>query len=279
MFVILTPFGIVGREIAVSILKKGWYEMKYFSELEGRKILVTGGGKGIGKEIASGFAGCGATVVITGRNEKVLQETTEALQELNGSCTYIVADMQDVQSVYDMVDEAVSKMGGLDVLVNNAGVNIAKPALEITEADWDNVLDTNLKGTFFCSQRAGKHMDAQGKGRIINMVSQMGFVGYFDRAAYCSSKGGAVQLTKALTVEWAKKNIRVNAVAPTFVKTVMTNEMFKDQSFHEEVLNRIPLGELAQPSDISGAVLFLASDMANFITGETIKVDGGWTAI
>jgi 2-deoxy-D-gluconate 3-dehydrogenase len=178
-----------------------------------------------------------------------------------------------------MVDEATERMGGLDVLVNNAGVNIPKPAEEVTEEDWDQIIDTNLKGLFFCSQQAGKYMIPNKSGKIINIVSQMAFVGYYNRTAYCSSKGGAVQLTKALAVEWAKHHIKVNAVAPTFVETEMTKTMFENRDFYEDVMNRIPLGELARPADITGAVLFLASDMGNFITGETIKVDGGWTAI
>lgn len=249
--------------------------MEYFNELAGQKVLITGGSKGIGRDIALSFAKCGATVTITGRNEKDLSETTKELEEINSGCSYIIADMQDVQNVYDMVDEAEYRMKGIDVLVNNAGVNIPKEALEVTEDEWDRVMDTNLKGLFFCSQRAGKYMIDKGKGKVINIVSQMAFVGYVKRAAYSSSKGGAVQLTKALAIEWADKNIKVNGVAPTFVKTGFTDEILEDQ----DVLNRIPLGKLAQPSDVSGAVLFLASDMANFITGETIKVDGGWTAI
>lgn len=253
--------------------------MEYFNELAGQKVLITGGSKGIGRDIALSFAKCGATVTITGRNEKDLSETTKELEEINSGCSYIIADMQDVQNVYDMVDEAEYRMKGIDVLVNNAGVNIPKEALEVTEDEWDRVMDTNLKGLFFCSQRAGKYMIDKGKGKVINIVSQMAFVGYVKRAAYSSSKGGAVQLTKALAIEWADKNIKVNGVAPTFVKTGFTDEILEDQDFYQDVLNRIPLGKLAQPSDVSGAVLFLASDMANFITGETIKVDGGWTAI
>lgn len=253
--------------------------MEYFNELAGQKVLITGGSKGIGRDIALSFAKCGATVTITGRNEKDLSETTKELEEINSGCSYIIADMQDVQNVYDMVDEAEYRMKGIDVLVNNAGVNIPKEALEVTEDEWDRVMDTNLKGVFFCSQRAGKYMIDKGRGKVINIVSQMAFVGYVKRAAYSSSKGGAVQLTKALAIEWADKNIKVNGVAPTFVKTGFTDEILEDQDFYQDVLNRIPLGKLAQPSDVSGAVLFLASDMANFITGETIKVDGGWTAI
>lgn len=253
--------------------------MTYFSELKGQKVLVTGGSKGIGKDIAVSFAKLGANVIITGRDETSLSAAVEELKQIHSHCSYLVADMQDVQSVYDMVDEAVLALGGLDVLVNNAGVNIPKPALEVTEGDWDRVLDTNLKGAFFCSQRVGKYMTEQGSGRIINIVSQMAFVGYIKRAAYCSSKGGAVQLTKALAIEWAPYNVKVNAVAPTFIETDFTKNMFDDQDFYRDVMSRIPLGKMPKPSDVTGAVLFLASNMANFITGETIKVDGGWTAI
>lgn len=253
--------------------------MSYFTELHGQKVIVTGGSKGIGKDIALSFAKLGAKVIITGRDESALSTTADQLKELQSDCSYIVCDMQDVNNIYEMVDEAYIRNNGIDVLVNNAGINIPKPAMEVTEDDWDRVLDTNLKGVFFCSQRAGKYMIPQRKGKIINIVSQMAFVGYVKRAAYCSSKGGAVQLTKALAIEWAPYNIKVNAVAPTFIETDLTKKMFEDQSFYQDVVSRIPLGKLACPSDITGSVLFLASEMSDFITGETIKVDGGWTAI
>ncbi|HZG73160.1 MAG TPA: glucose 1-dehydrogenase [Chondromyces sp.] len=253
--------------------------MDYFSEMNGMNVIVTGGSKGIGFDIAYAFADLGANVVITGRDENALSVSAEKLQALNPKCSYIAADMRDVPSVQNMVDSAVERLGSLDVLVNNAGVNIAKPALEVTEQDWDAVLDTNLKGTFFSSQAAGKHMVPNRKGKIINIVSQMAFVGYVKRSAYCSSKGGAVQLTKALAVEWAPYNIKVNAVAPTFIETELTQKMFEDTDFYQDVLQRIPLGKLAQPSDVTGAVLFLASNLSNFVTGDTIRVDGGWTAI
>lgn len=253
--------------------------MNYFTELKDKKIIVTGGSRGIGFEIAMTFAKLGAQVVITGREPTALASAAAQLQQISSGCSYVEADVRDVQSIRKMVDEAVSRMNGIDVLVNNAGINIAKPALEVTEDDWEQVLDTNLKGTFFCSQRAGTYMVRQGHGKIINIVSQMAFVGYVKRAAYCASKGGAVQLTKALAVEWAPHRINVNAVAPTFIETELTSAMFKDAAFKADVLSRIPLGKLSSPSDVAGAVLYLASDLANFVTGETIRVDGGWTAI
>lgn len=254
--------------------------MSYFSELKEKKVLVVGGSKGIGRDIALAFSKLGSDVVITGRNEGDLKQTTEDLREFNPNCSYLRADIQNVNEIYNMVDSACSRLGQIDILINNAGINIPKPALEVTEEDWDRVLDTNLKGTFFCSQRVGKHMiEHRTPGKIINIVSQMAFVGYIKRSAYCSSKGGAVQLTRALAIEWAQHQIKVNAVAPTFIETDFTKKMFDDQDFYKDVLSRIPLGTLAKPDDVTGAVLFLASDLANFVTGETIRVDGGWTAI
>lgn len=251
----------------------------YFSDLENKTIIVTGGSKGIGKEIARTFAELKANVVIVGRDENSLHNTLVELQQYNTKCKSIQADLKDTKQVRAMVDEAAAQFGTVDVLVNNAGVNIAKPAIDVTEDDWDQVLDTNLKSTFFCSQAAATYMIPQGSGRIINIVSQMAFVGYYKRAAYCASKGGAVQLTKALAVEWARSGINVNAVAPTFIETELTTKMFEDEAFKNDVESRILLGKLAQPGDISGAVLYLASNLSNFVTGETIKVDGGWTAI
>ncbi|AMQ04694.1 SDR family NAD(P)-dependent oxidoreductase [Sporosarcina psychrophila] len=251
----------------------------YFSDLENKTVIVTGGGKGIGKEIARTFAELKANVVIVGRDENALHNTLVELHQYNTKCKSIQADLKDIKQVRAMVDEVATQFGTVDVLVNNAGVNIAKPAIEVTEDDWDQVLDTNLKSTFFCSQEAATYMIPQLSGRIINIVSQMAFVGYYNRAAYCASKGGAVQLTKALAVEWAQSGINVNAVAPTFIETELTTKMFEDEAFKNDVESRILLGKLAQPGDISGAVLYLASNLSNFVTGETIKVDGGWTAI
>lgn len=251
----------------------------YFSELENKTVVVTGGSKGIGKDIALTFAKLNANVVISGRNKDVLQETLEELQSFNKRCMAVSGDLSDIQEVRRLIDTAAEEFGTIDVLVNNAGVNIAKPAIEVTEEDWDTVLDLNLKSAFFASQAAAKYMLEQNSGRIINIASQMAFVGFVKRAAYCSSKGGLVQMTKALAVEWAKNGIRVNGVAPTFIETELTAKMFEDEEFKKEVNSRILLDGLSQPKDISGAVLYLASDLANFVTGETIKVDGGWTAI
>ncbi|MBT2584239.1 SDR family NAD(P)-dependent oxidoreductase [Planococcus sp. ISL-109] len=251
----------------------------YFSELAGKSVIVTGGSRGIGKDIALTFAELGANVTISGRNKQALGETLELLRAHNPKCIAVSGDLSDIKQVRQLIDAAAAEFGTIDVLVNNAGVNIAKPAMDVTEEDWDTVLDLNLKSAFFASQAAAKYMLAQNSGRIINIASQMAFVGYIKRAAYCSSKGGMVQMTKALAVEWAKGGIRVNAVAPTFVETEFTEKQFADKAFKDDVNSRILLDGLSQPKDTSGAVLYLASDLSNFVTGETIKVDGGWTAI
>ncbi|GGA23113.1 SDR family NAD(P)-dependent oxidoreductase [Psychrobacillus lasiicapitis] len=251
----------------------------FFSELANKTVIVTGGSKGIGKDIALTFAKLNANVVISGRSEKALNEALSELHAFNENCIAVQGDMSDITVVKDLIDQAASRFGTVDVLVNNAGVNIAKPAMEVTEEDWDTVLDLNLKSAFFASQAAAKYMLAQKSGKIINIASQMAFVGYYKRAAYCSSKGGLVQMTKALAVEWAKLGIKVNAVAPTFVETEFTEKMFADEAFKKDVDSRILLEGLSKPEDVSGAVLYLASNLANFVTGETLKVDGGWTSI
>jgi len=269
--------------LSISLKKAGIQSrrlsMNFFAELDNKTVIVSGGSKGIGKDIALTFAKLKANVVISGRDEMILNQTLSELQRYNPNCLAVQGDLSDISNCKHLVEAAATEFGSIDVLVNNAGVNIAKPAMEVTESDWDTVLNLNLKSAFFTSQSAAKYMISQNSGKIINIASQMAFVGYEKRAAYCSSKGGLVQMTKALAVEWAKHGVLVNAVAPTFIETELTAQMFEDEQFKKDVDSRILLNGLAQSKDISGAVLYLASDLANFVTGETIKVDGGWTAI
>jgi NAD(P)-dependent dehydrogenase (short-subunit alcohol dehydrogenase family) len=252
----------------------------YFADLQNKTVIVTGGSKGIGKEIALSYARLNANVIILGRNQKALNQALIEIQAIHKNSKAFQVDVNDLKNVQNIVTKIIDLYGTVDVLVNNAGINIPKPAIEVTEEDWDQVIDTNLKSLFFISQAVAKQMMKQESGgRIINIASQMSFVGYYKRAAYCSSKGGVVQLTKALAVEWAAHKINVNAVAPTFIETELTSKMFEDEDFKKDVESRILLGKLPKAEDISGAVLYLASNLANFVTGETIKVDGGWTAI
>jgi 2-deoxy-D-gluconate 3-dehydrogenase len=171
--------------------------------------------------------------------------------------------------------------GRLDILVNNAGINVRQPAFEVTEEAWDLVLDTNLKGLFFMAQAAGRAMRDQDPagGSIINISSIMGLVGYYDRAAYCSSKAGVVNLSRVLAIEWVAHQIRVNAVCPTFVETPLTQVMFENEAIKSDILGRTPAGRLATPEEVAAAIVFLAAPSARMITGTALTIDGGWTAI
>lgn len=246
--------------------------------LGGKRALVTGGSRGLGEVIAVGLAEAGADVAVAGRSGPDLERVARRIQELGQKAVVVRADVTRVQDVQRMVAEAEEQLGPLHILVNNAGVNLPGPALEVTEDEWDLVLDTNLKGLFFTAQAVARRMVERRYGRIVNMASQMGFVGFYFRAAYCASKAGVVNLTRVLAVEWAPYGVTVNAVAPTFVETAMTRSMLEDPWFREEVLRRIPMGRLADPQDVVGAVLYLASDAAAMVTGHTLLVDGGWVA-
>jgi 2-deoxy-D-gluconate 3-dehydrogenase len=189
-----------------------------------------------------------------------------------------VADMRKVEEIKSLKPLIKKTLQRVDILVTNAGTNVPKLTLNVTEADWHHLVDLNLKGVFFTCQTIGPFMIRQRHGKIINLASTMGFVALPGRAVYCITKGGIVQLTKSLALEWAPFGIRVNAIAPTFVKTPMSIPWLKDKSFKRFVTSRIPWGRLGQPEDVVGAVLFLVSDSADLVTGTTFLIDGGWTA-
>ena len=249
--------------------------------LDDQVAVVTGSGSGLGQAIAIAFAEAGATVVVTDLAQRLpnAKKTRDRIIQLGRKSVAVSLNVTSIRSIRRMVKKTIDEFGRIDILVNNAGVNISKPALEVTEDDWDKVLDVNLKGVFFCCQEVGKKMIERRFGKIINVASQNGVIGYYNRAAYCSSKAGVVNLTRVLAIEWASKNINVNAIGPTFVRTPLTDKLFQEESFTSEVLRRIPLGRLGQPEDITGAVVFLASSAAQLITGHTLLIDGGWTAI
>ncbi len=249
--------------------------------LDGKKALVTGAGSGLGEAIAIALAEAGADVAMSELPEKMaaLDSVCERVRSLGKKAVPLALHLPDLNSINEAVEGAVEAMGTIDILVNNAGVNIPQAALQVTEADWDCVLDVNLKGAFFMAQRAARAMVASGGGRIINIASQNGVVGYYKRAAYCASKAGLVNLTRVLALEWAEYKINVNAVGPTFVLTPLTQSTFDDPAMRADLEARIPLGRVAQPEDVVGAVVFLASAAAAMITGHTLLVDGGWTAL
>ncbi len=248
--------------------------------LAGKVALVTGASRGIGRAIALGLAHAGADLVITARKNKTrLEEVGQEIGEMGRRYAVYTVDLRFPDQIEEMVASAWEQMGHIDILVNNAGVIIPQTAEEVTEETWDETLDTNLKGVFFCSQAVGRRMIAAGiEGRIINLTSQMGFVASPKHAAYCASKGGVVLLTKALAVDWAKYKIRVNAIAPTVVRTEMIRLLYPDDEAMKPSIARIPLGRAGEPEDFIGATIFLASDASDMVTGDTLRVDGGRTA-
>ena len=249
--------------------------------LDGKRAIVTGAGSGIGRAVAIALSESGADVALSELPDRLdsLQEVCEAIESNGQRAVPLPLALPQTDSIDTFVAGAIEGLGGLDILVNNAGVNIPVDAFDLTEQDWDHVQDVNLKGLFFLSQRCGRHMRDHSGGRIVNMASINGVVGYYKRAAYCSSKAGVVNLTRVLALEWAEHDINVNAIGPTFILTPLTQATFDDPVMREDLLKRIPKGRVGQPKDIVGAVVFLASDAAAMITGHTLLVDGGWTAI
>lgn len=247
-------------------------------DFSGKVAIVTGSSRGLGKEIACLLAQTGATVVLASRNIEKLRKVSSEIIKDGGKAIPIQTDVTDKKSVNDMVEKVYSDYGKIDILVNNAGLIRRAPATELSLEDWDATINTNLKGTFLCSQAVGRKMIEKRYGKIINLGSDKSFVGFPERAAYCASKAGVVHLTKALAVEWAPYNVQVNAIAPTYIETEMTRNVLKDPVKYKEVVRTIPMNRVGQPYELFGAILLLASDMSSFITGHTIRIDGGLTA-
>jgi NAD(P)-dependent dehydrogenase (short-subunit alcohol dehydrogenase family) len=245
--------------------------------LKDRIALVTGAGNGIGRAIAVAFARAGADVAVAGRNRQTLGEVAAEIDATGRRSMACVVDVRDVAQVRGMVRQAVEGFGGLDVLVNNAGLTNRAPSVDLTEDAWDAVVETNLKGLFFACQEAARHMIPRHRGKIINLASIWGVVGRAERAAYSASKGGVMQLTRTLAVEWAPHNVLVNAIAPGATRTPTREEVFSNPAFLQRLVSQYPLGRIVDAEEMVGTALFLASDASNFVTGQTIVVDGGHT--
>jgi NAD(P)-dependent dehydrogenase (short-subunit alcohol dehydrogenase family) len=247
-------------------------------DLTGKVAIVTGAGRGLGYHFSLALARYGADVVVCSRTGSELEKVAADVEQLGRRALIQSLDLRNIKSIQPMIDETVKAFGRIDVLVNNAGINRPQWALEVTEENWDLVINTNLKGLFFCAQAAGQVMLRQRKGKIINISSDAGTVGLPRRAAYCASKGGVNLLTKVLAIEWAEYHINVNAIAPAFIETPLTQPMFKEKGFREYVLGNTPLGRVGKPADLTGAVVFLASEASDYMTGHVMLIDGGWTA-
>jgi len=253
--------------------------MKMF-DLTGKVAVVTGGGTGLGEAIAKALAEAGASLVLCGRRQEPLQRVAAGIRSSGGMAIAVATDVTQKNDVEDMVSRALQEFGKIDILVNNAGINIVKPFLELAEDDWDAVLDTNLRGCFHCCQAVGKRMVERKSGSIINMVSVFGLRGFMNLAPYVASKGAIVQLTKALAIEWARFNIRVNAIAPSYIETEMTKrDIESDERVLQYNLSKIPMRRGGKPEELGGIAVFLASEASSFVTGETVAVDGGWLAL
>lgn len=252
--------------------------MKDGLEFAGRTVVVTGGSEGIGRATARRFCEEGAHAVIVGRNGEKGRACAAELREQGYSAGAAAADVGKMGDIRRMVAAVIAERGQIDVLVNCAGVNIRKVALEYTEADWDYMMDINLKGTYFCSLEAGRHMVARGRGAIVNLSSIQGHVVLPERTIYAASKAGVMQLTKGLANEWAKSGVRVNSISPGFVGTPMVMQVLDDPAWLQLIRSRTPMGRVASPEEIANLIVFLASDRASYITGADVSIDGGWTA-
>lgn len=249
------------------------------ADLTGKVAIVTGGSKGIGLGIAEAFARVGADVIIVSRNLAEGEQAAKEIQALGRKSMAISCDVSSVSSVDNMVQAAIEAFGKIDILVNNAGMNIRKLAVDVQEEDWDKVIGTDLKGVFLVAQRVGKEMIRQKSGgKVINVASVMGVIGMPWLAAYCSSKGGVVQLTKVLALEWAQYNINVNCLAPAYIRTPMTEGWLNDETRLKPILDSTPLRRIGTLEEVAGPAVFLASDWSNYVTGHTLLVDGGWAA-
>ncbi len=246
--------------------------------LKNKVAIITGSRRGIGKAIALTLARAGANVVVSDINLDDCNKVVEEIKAIGGNALAVKADVSNPEDVSQMINLTTEKFGKIDILVNNAGIYMQKSLKEITEKDFDKILDINLKGVFLCSKAVVPEMIKQGKGKIVNITSIAGQVGFANSSAYCASKGAIINITRELSLELGQYKINVNAIGPGVIETAMTKDLLKDKATKEAMLANIPLSRIGKPEDIANAALFLSSDNSDYITGITLFVDGGWLA-
>lgn len=245
-------------------------------DLTGKVALVTGGTKGLGYGMALGLAQAGADIVVVSRTAADCEKVADEIKALGRDALAAPTDVTNPDAVQKLIDDSVEKFGKIDILVNNAGSAITKKAEDLTLEDWDRVINIDLRAAFIVAQAVGKEMIKQKSGKIINIASIFGMVGDKQVLPYLAAKGGVVQMTKGLALEWSRYNINVNAIAPGYVITPMNEKDLMEEKIYKHVTGKIPMRRLGQIEDIAGSVVFLASEAANYITGTTLAVDGGW---
>ncbi|MHC4712480.1 MAG: SDR family NAD(P)-dependent oxidoreductase [Planctomycetota bacterium] len=244
-------------------------------DLTGKAAVVTGASRGLGQYMARALARAGADLVITSRDPASLEPFKSEIEALGRRALPLALDVRDHENIQGMADAAEKHYGRIDILVNNAGCNVRKPALEVTWDDWNTVLETNLRGAFFVAQAVARKMIPHGRGRIINIGSVTCVFGYAGLAPYCASRGGTRQMTMSLADDWGPHGITVNCLAPGWFKTAQTAVLYENEAWVDYITDRIPLKRPGQPTDLDGAVVFLASDASAYITGQTLLIDGG----
>ncbi|MGE5379494.1 MAG: SDR family NAD(P)-dependent oxidoreductase [Methylocystaceae bacterium] len=247
--------------------------------LDSKVAIVTGAAAGLGKAMAEALAKAGANVIIADVNLAAAEATAHTIEGLGVKALPLQANVAVADSVKAMVDSAVAEMGTVDILVNNAGINRRGPCIEMTEEDWDATINVNLKGTFLCCRAVGPIMIAKNYGKVINIASLLGSVAQPNRGPYAASKGGVVQLTKVLALEWAKNRINVNAIGPGYFATELNRKLMDDPEVYNDLTSRIPMGYWAEPSELGGPVVFLASSASDYVTGQLLWVEGGYLCL